>query len=323
MAKRAALIVNARSRSGERAFSRASALLRSFGVPIEEEYALRDPSRLPETVRRAVAESCDPIVLGGGDGSVSSVVDFLVESGAVLGLVPLGTANDFARTLGIPTDVEEACETVARGVVVDVDLGLAGDNYYVNVASIGLGVEATRALSPWLKRSAGPLAYPVAAIKAFLKHEPFSARLTFPEGDHEPVEYERLLQVAVGNGRFYGGGMVVAPESGIDDRSLDVYVIELGRRRDLIGVARYLRSGEFIHQGCVHHYATRTVRIETEPPLAINIDGELVDRPPEVFSLVPEALNVLVPKGSAAALQDASEGRSSPGERDGNASGRP
>ncbi len=306
-AQRAALIVNTRSRTGEKAFFRALDLLHSLGVPLGATYALRDPARLPETVRQAVAEGYDLIILGGGDGSVSSVVDFLVESEAVLGLLPLGTANDFARTLGIPTDLEKACETIARGTVVDVDLGLAGENYYVNVASIGLSVTATQSLSPRMKRATGALAYPLAAIKAFLSHETFSATFTFPDDDYPPVTFERLLQVAVGNGRFYGGGMAVAPDAGIDDRTLDVYVIEMGRPRDLIGVARYLKSGDFIRGEGVHYYSTTKVRIETDHQLPINVDGELVDQTPELFSLAPEALNVLVPEGSAAALQDALE----------------
>jgi YegS/Rv2252/BmrU family lipid kinase len=267
---------------------------------------VRDPVRLPETVRDVLDDGSEYrlLILGGGDGSVSSVVDFLAHHHVVLGLLPLGTANDFARTLGIPSDIEGACQTIAAGKMVDVDLGLAGDNYYVNVASVGLGVEATRALSPWMKKSVGPLAYPAAAIKAFLNHKPFSARLTFPDGDHEPVEHERLLQVAVGNGRFYGGGMVVAPESGIDDRSLDVYAIELGRHRDLIGVARYLKSGDIIRSESVGHYQTERVRLETEPDLAVNIDGEVVTRTPQDFSVVRNALKVLVPPESTAASRD-------------------
>jgi YegS/Rv2252/BmrU family lipid kinase len=231
-------------------------------------------------------------------------VDFLAHNDTLLGLLPLGTANDFARTLGIPQDIEGACRTIAEGKVVDVDLGLAGDNYYVNVASVGLGVEATRALSPWLKKSTGPLAYPAAAIKAFLRHEPFSARLTFPDGDHEPVEYDRLLQVAVGNGRFYGGGMIVAPESGIDDRTLDIYAINLGRRRNLIGVARYLKSGDFIKMEGVHHFRTSRVQIETDRELAVNIDGEVVAMTPQDFSVAQNALHILVPQESDAARHD-------------------
>ena len=174
----------------------------------------------------------------------------------------------------------------------------------MNVASVGLRVEATLALCPWLKKSAAPLAYPVAAVKAFLNHEPFSARLTFPDGDHEPVEHERLVQVAVGNGRFYGGGMVVAPESGIDDRSLDVYAIELGRHRDLFGVARYLKSGDFIRSESVDHYQTSRVWLETEPELPLNIDGEVVARTPQLFSVAQNALHVLVPQESTAARHD-------------------
>jgi len=305
-AERAALIVNTRSRTGERTFFRALDRLQELDVTLGVTYAIRDPARLPETVREILDDRTGYrfLILGGGDGSVSSVVDFLANQDVVLGLLPLGTANDFARTLEIPQDIEGACKAIAGGKVVDVDLGLAGDNYYVNVASVGLGVETTRALSPWLKKSTGPLAYPAAAIRAFLRHEPFAARLTFPDGDHESVEYDRLLQVAVGNGRFYGGGMVVAPESGIDDRTLDIYAIDLGRHRNLLGVARYLRSGDFIKMEGVHHFRTSSARLETDPELAINIDGEVVARTPQDFSVARNALKVLVPQESAAARHD-------------------
>ena len=301
--RRAALVVNTRARNGEQALSRGTDALEKYGMPPGATYAVRDPARLPETVRE-VLEDYDLVVLGGGDGSVSSVVDFFVGREAVLGLLPLGTANDFARTLGISPNIEKACETLARGKVVDVDLGLAGDNYYVNVTSVGVGVGVTQMLSPVLKRRAGALAYPVAAIRAFLQHEPFSAKLSFPDGDHETVEHERLLQVAVGNGRFYGGGMVVAPDSSIDDRSLDVYTIELGRHRDLLGVARYLKSGDFISNGSVNHYHTRRVYLETEPDRPVNVDGELVARTPLKFSVSPNALKVLVPQDSHTARYD-------------------
>jgi diacylglycerol kinase (ATP) len=300
----AALIVNTRSRTGERAFFQALDHLQEMHVPLGVTYPIRDPARLPEAVQEVLGDGYEFLILGGGDGTVSSVVDFLADRGTLLGLLPLGTANDFARTLDIPEDIEEACKLIANGKVVDIDLGLAGDNFYVNVASVGLGVEATRALSPWLKKSTGPLAYPVAAIRAFLKHEPFSAKLTFPEGDHEPVEYDRLLQVAVGNGRFYGGGMIVALESGIDDKTLDIYAIDLGRRRDLIGAVRYLKSGDFIKTDGVHNFRTPRVRLETDPDLPVNIDGEVVTRTPQDFSVAQNALNVLVPQDSTAARQD-------------------
>ena len=300
----AALVVNARSRSGGRVFEAACERLGNLGVPLGSATAIHDPVRLPEAVREAVADGYGLVILGGGDGSVSSVVDFLADKEVTLGLLPLGTANDFARTLDIPAGVQEACETVAHGKVVDVDLGLTGDNYYVNVASVGLSAGVTEALTPRLKKTAGALAYGVAALGALSRHEPFAARLEFPEGDHAPVNHERLLQVAVGNGRFYGGGLVVAPDSGIDDRNLDVYTIEMGRYRDLLRVARHLRSGDFVRQKGVNHYRTPRLCLETRPELRVNVDGELVARTPQEFSVAPNALRVIVPQKSSAARHD-------------------
>ncbi|WP_273845992.1 lipid kinase [Rubrobacter calidifluminis] len=302
--ERVALVVNTRSRDGERAFFRALEVLEEMGLRVEKTHPLQDPARLPETVRELVEEGCELLILGGGDGTVSSVVDFLAGRETVLGLLPLGTANDFARTLEIPADMEDACRVIVHGEVVDVDLGVAGDDYFVNVASVGMGVEVTRALSPQLKKRTGALAYPIAAIRAFLRHEPFSARLTFPGGDHEPVELERLLQVAVGNGRFYGGGLVVAPDSEIDDETLDVYAIEMTRHRNLIGIARYLRSGDFIREEGVSHFKTTEVHLETYPVQRINIDGEIGPSTPEIFRVERNALNVLVPPGTDAARRD-------------------
>lgn len=291
----AALVVNTRSRLGRTIAATALDYLRLLGVPVAAAYNIENPARLTETVREALSDGHDLIVLGGGDGSVSSVVDLLAHTDATLGLLPLGTANDFARTLGIPFELEEACETVAFGVVDKVDLGLAGDNYYVNVASVGLATGVAEALSPQLKRAAGSLAYPMAALRAYAGHEPFSAGLNFPDGDHEPVVFDGLIQVAIGNGRFYGGGLVVAPGSRADDDALDVYAIEAG---DLMGLGRIawgLRTGEFVDDERVHHWRTRKVQLLTERRLPLNIDGELVTSTPKPFCVDPGALRVLVP----------------------------
>jgi diacylglycerol kinase family enzyme len=161
---------------------------------------------------------------------------------------------------------------------------------------VGLGTEVVENLSPLLKQSAGTLAYPIAAIRAYANHRPFSVALDFPDGDHEPADLDGLLQVAVGNGRFYGGGLVVAPHSSIEDAALDVYTITAGKGLDLARVVRGLRSGEFVENPCVRYWRTSRVRIETDPALSINLDGELVSRTPKLFSVAPEALKVLVPQ---------------------------
>ncbi len=299
--ERAGLIVNTRARQGRQQVAHARRLLAAAGVPIAKTYALRSSSRLSATVGAALDAGCDLIILGGGDGTVSAVVDLLAHHRAVLGLLPLGTANDFARTLGIPDDLEGACATIARGKVVDVDLGRADDRYYVNVASIGLGARVITRISPRLKRIAGTVAYPVAAARALVGFHPFAATLTFPHGDHPPTTFPRLVQIGVGNGRFYGGGAVVAPDAGIDDGTLDVYAIEWRNWGDLARVALAFRSGRFVRLSNVHHYETSSVRIETERTLATNVDGELVDQTPVLFTQARDALRVLVPQGSTAA----------------------
>ncbi|MGB3681318.1 MAG: YegS/Rv2252/BmrU family lipid kinase [Rubrobacteraceae bacterium] len=296
---RAALIVDSRSRAAWSAAAVALDYLGLLGVPVNTVLVLEDPARLPETVREAIADGHDLIVLGGGDGSVSSVAGILAESDAVLGLLPLGTANDFARTLGIPFELEKACLTVADGAVARVDLGLAGGNYFVNAASIGLGSAVAEALSPRFGHTTGTLAYPVAAVRAYMDREPFEAGIGFPDDDHEAVALERLVHVAVGNGRCYDGGTIAAPGVSIDDQTLDVYAIESSDLMNLTRIAWGLRNGSFVEDECVHHWRTRRVWIVTEPRLPVNLDGELVSRTPRHFSVVPDAMNVLVPRASA------------------------
>ncbi len=292
----AALIVNTSARLGRSMLTSAVEYLRLLGVPVKAAYAPKDASRLSEIVRGALDEGHDLIVVGGGDGSVSSVAGVLAGSDAILGVLPLGTANDFARTLGIPFELGNACTTVADGVVANVDLGLAGDHHYVNVGSMGLGSAVAEAQSPCLKRAVGSLAYPLAAVRAYLEREPFEAGFAFPDGDHEAVAMHDLIHVAVGNGRYYGGGLLVAPDSGIEDHALDVYAVEAAAAPHLARIAWGLRTGAFLDDWRVHYWRTRRVRILTDPRLFVNLDGELVCHTPKSFSVVPDALKVLVPQ---------------------------
>ncbi|WP_295145804.1 MULTISPECIES: lipid kinase [unclassified Saccharopolyspora] len=294
-AAKAALIVNAHSRTGGRAFEYARDRLRELDVPLHAAYPLQDASRLVETVESAVDDGHDLIVLGGGDGTVSSVVDVLAHREVPMGLLPLGTANDFARTMHIPDDLDAACRTIARGHVVDVDLGLCGGNYYVNRASAGLGAAVAQHMSASLKKRVGALAYPVATVQALRKHRPFTATLEFPDGDHEPMEFPDLLQVSVANGRYFGGGQVAGQDAGIDDDTLDVSVLRHGSPLQLLSVMRELRTGSSTDSKLVTHVQTRSVDLRTDVDLAINVDGELVATTPQRFTVARNALHVIAP----------------------------
>ena len=112
-------------------------------------------AELAWTLDRVVADGHDLIVVGGGDGTVSYAAGRVAGTNAVLGVLPLGTANDFARTLEIPNNLAEACAAIAEGKLVDIDLGRANGKPFLNVASVGLSVAVTEALSPRLKRTSG------------------------------------------------------------------------------------------------------------------------------------------------------------------------
>jgi len=303
-AGRAAVVVNAGSRRGAAAYEQAITLLAAAGVQVTTKHAVTSGAELTEAVQRAIDQGHDLVVVGGGDGTVGCAAGLVAGTDVALGILPLGTANDFARTLQVPGDLAAACDTVAHGKMVDIDLGRVNGLPYVNVASVGLSVGVTESLTPGLKRRIGPLAYPVAALRAYRKHVPFQARLEFLDEDHEPVVLEDLLQVAVGNGRHYGGGNAVSPTAGIDDHILDVYAIVRGRLRDHVHIARLLKDGTFVEHDRVHQFTTRRVRLVTDPVLPVNLDGEIAAQTPSLFEIERNAVHVLVPQGSSSAVLD-------------------
>mgnify|MGYP003881969391 FL=1 len=302
-ANSAAVVINAGAR---RAGSHELAVdaMRKAGVPISAVHLVQSGADLPGTLDRVLADGHDLVVVGGGDGTLSYAAGRVAGTGVTLGVLPLGTANDFARTLEIPNNLAEACAVVAEGKVVDIDLGRANGEPFLNVASVGLSVAVTEALTPRLKRYIGPLAYSIATLRAYARHKPFRARLEFPDGDHEPLELDDLLQLAVGNGRHYGGGNTVAPTAGIDDHTLDIYAILAGPLREHVSIARLLKDGSFIKHDRVYHLTTRRVRLVTDQPLPVNLDGEIATTTPTDFTVQRNAVHVVVPQSSTSALFD-------------------
>ncbi|WP_159824342.1 lipid kinase [Arthrobacter sp. 9AX] len=303
-ARSAAVVINAGSRRGAAAHELAVDATRRAGVPISAVHRVLSGAELSQTLDGVIADGHDLLVVGGGDGTVAYAAGRVAGTSIVLGVLPLGTANDFARTLEIPNDLAAACAAIADGKVVDIDLGRANGQPFLNVASVGLSVGVTEALSPRLKRYVGPLAYSIATVMAYARHKPFRARLEFPEGDHEPLELEGLLQVAVGNGRHYGGGNTVSPTAGIDDHTLDIYAILAGPLREHVSIARLLKDGSFIKHDRVYHLTSRQVRLVTEPTLPVNLDGEIAAITPTDFTVQRNAIHVVVPQSSNAAVFD-------------------
>lgn len=289
MSRRALLIINTKSRSGNAQAQTATDALRSYGIePVHVECGRREDLS-PLIVRHRDGVDC--AVVGGGDGTLNAAALGVMEAGLPLGILPLGTANDLARTLGIPFDLDGAAKVIAAGRTRRIDLGLVNGEPFFNVASLGLSAELAQKLTGDIKRRFGRLGYALVAMKVLAQAKPFRARIT---SETESVRV-RTLQIAVGNGRFYGGGNAVEKDAAIDDEHLDLYSLEFERAWKLAFMARSFRSGEHGAWSEVRAIRAQEFDIRTRRPRPINADGEIVTQTPAHFSIRPSAVTVFAP----------------------------
>lgn len=287
--KKALLIVNAKSRNGAHQLSAAVAALEAHGIePVHRDCGSR------EEVSRLIVEhgtAVDLVAVGGGDGTLNAAALGVIERRLPLAILPMGTANDLARTLGIPVDLDSAARIIATGRTRRIDLGLVNGQPFFNVASLGLSAELAQKLTRDIKRRFGRLGYGLVALKVLAGARPFSAVISSEEG----ADRVKTLQIAVGNGRYYGGGNAVEKNAAIDDEHLDLYSLEVSRAWKLALMARSFRYGE---QGAwreVRAISAKEFDIYTRKPRPINADGEIVTETPAHFTIRPAAVTVFAP----------------------------
>jgi YegS/Rv2252/BmrU family lipid kinase len=287
--RRALLLLNRGSRQGAQCLDEASRRLRDLGFELTiecDEHA----ARWSDVVGRH-ANDVDLVIVGGGDGSLNAAVDGVVAAGLPLGVLPLGTANDLARTLGLPPDLAAACQVIADGHTRRIDLGWVNGKHYFNAASLGLSVAISRQLTPERKKLWGVLAYPLAAWRSWWGSRPFRADLRV-NGERHRVQ---TVQIVVANGVHFGGGLTVAADAAIDDEQLDLVSLEIAHWWEAFPMLTALRSGTLEAKTQARTVRTREVEIRTRRPKPINTDGEITARTPAVFRVVPHALAVYVP----------------------------
>jgi YegS/Rv2252/BmrU family lipid kinase len=271
--------------------------LESAGVHIEDVIDAEDVTRLAAAVRRS--PSGPLVVAAGGDGTVSAAANAIADGAAILAIVPLGTSNDVARSLGIPPDPVTAAQLIVRGQVSAVDVGcvqLQRDTrrIFVNAATIGLNVGFAKVASQSaIRNRLGGLTYPFAAAWALRNYEPFACELEY-EGRRESLS---AVHVSVSNAPVFGGvlGMRV-PGADITDGLLDVTVIErLSITRLVLAVADTLVGGHRPVHG-VHTKRVRSIRVGATGRKEIALDGEVVGELPASLEVKPAALRVVVPR---------------------------
>jgi diacylglycerol kinase (ATP) len=288
-AKRALLIVNPRARRGSSAIDDVKAVLTNAGIELEE--AAPDARANASELISRCADHVDMVIVGGGDGTLNAAASGLVYTGLPLGVLPLGTANDFARTIGLPLDPVKAAEVIATGKHQPIDLGEVNGHLFFNVASIGFSAELAGELTEHAKKRWGTLGYGIVAARLLMRSRLFKAFL-----DHDgTTETIRTMQISVGNGRHYGGGMTVEENATADDGWLDLYSLEVDHWWRLLRLLPSLRKGTQGQWDDVRAFKTTEVTIRTTRPRPVNTDGELSTWTPARFRIRPKSVRVFIP----------------------------
>lgn len=286
--RRALMLVNPNARRGREAIEPVVARLTAGGMRVSVE-RFDSPGEVSRDIVRRGAEA-DLVVVCGGDGTINSAALGMLETGLPMGIIPLGTANDLARTLGIPDDPLAAADIIVGGRTKRIDLGTVNGHPFFNVASIGLGADLAHSLDPETKKRWGRLGYALAALKVVLSARPFSATIIDEQGERKV----RTYQIAVGNGRHYGGGNVVHAAATIDDGHLDLYSLEMDNVWKLMLMMASFRRGEHGAWAEVRTAKSREFDIRTSRPRSVNTDGDIVTQTPAHFLIRPDAVSVFV-----------------------------
>lgn len=245
--------------------------------------------------RAAARAGADLVVAAGGDGTINQVVNGLMEVEdweGRLGVVPLGTANDFAAGLEIPDAIAEAMEVAVGERSVVVDVARVNDRHFVNVSTGGFGATATEEAPAEAKRLLGPWAYLITGVKKFSELRASEARFRAPDG---PSYEGEVMLFAVGNAKQTGGGNMLTPRAEFGDGKLDVVIVPGMTRLDFAALLPELRVGTHVDNPAVLYFQTPELLVESEEPLSVNADGEPMRGTRFDYRLADRPLKVMAP----------------------------
>jgi YegS/Rv2252/BmrU family lipid kinase len=293
--KQAVVVVNVHSRRGEQAFEQACEKLGSAGIEVIARHAVHDPDQMRPIIRKAIAEGAPMVIVGGGDGSLSTTIDDFLGTDTVFAFLPLGTANSFAKTLGVPIDLDGAIDVIANGVRRRIDLGYVENDYFANAAAMGMSPLIAETVPHKLKRWLGMFGYMLWAMRVAFRFRPF--RLYVDDGTK--VHKVWATEARIANGTHHGGVELVE-SARLDSGEI---VVQAVTGRSVLRLAWSWIATLFklrAREATVTEFHGRTLHIETRPPQAISIDGELAARTPVTVGVARAAVWIAAPRESLA-----------------------
>ena len=289
--KQAILVVNAGSRRGAELFAEARDKLTAAGVELLDAKKCKTAKSMETAVKQALKKA-KMVIVGGGDGSLSSFVDYFIGKDVVFAFLPLGTANSFARTMGVPLDLDGAVDVIANGEAREIDVGCINGDYFLNAAAMGLAPKVAESVPQGLKRKLGRLGYLLWAGWSAANFRAFRVKLE----DGKRIVRMWATEVRIANGRFHGGIELI---ENADLKSGEIVVqVVTGRSIAKLGWSYFasavkLRSR---HQ-TVREFVASEFTLSTKPKLKVSIDGEIGRETPLKISALPDGVTIAAPRG--------------------------
>ena len=248
--------------------------------------------------RDAIRAGCDYVIAAGGDGTLNEVINGIAPPGQLggicVGIVPLGTANDFARTIGLPASVDDNIDILRAKQTAPIDLVRVRSDctrYFVNVSAGGFSGLVDEKLTPEIKSTWGPLAYLRSAAAALPELHAYHTNIVFDDGERLMIE---LYNVIVANGQFVAGGLPIAPQADLKDGLLDVVIIPRRSPAKMMLLATEMLLGNHLSTNAVVFRRAKKISVRSRPGMWFNVDGELVGNDPAVFQILPGALEFVI-----------------------------
>ena len=287
--RRALLLLNPHARLGQKVRLQTIHYLQKLGFELIEESA-SNPKNLSQIIQQYEGQ-IELVIIGGGDGTISAAIEGLLSTQIPLGILPLGTANNLARTLEIPRSLSQACNIIAKGKTRRIDLGCLNGKYFLNVAGLGLSTVINQQVTQEFKRRWGVLAYIATALKVASQVSPFEVEICW---DKQSIK-TKTRQVTICNGRYYGSGLIVAKDAAIDDQRLDLCSLEIQNWWETLTLLPALMRGNYGNCPGIRTLQGTKFELYTPQPCPIDIDGETIAQTPAHFRLIPQALSVFAP----------------------------